>query len=197
MHRGHMHATTMQMRVHRAHMHVAMTKLKFILWSSPRLTQRQAWSLTLFRRKFALPINPSPGSNNLCPTQLKEALVHCKCSVGSSGYAIREIVTLKVLPIYWHKLIFCPGNCRGMLTDGTVFDSSVERGQPFQFKLGGGQVRMCSSPRRSPSACHANAWAISSPCKCMCMVAPLPSFAASLLDAGIAQPAQGSMAILS
>ena len=28
----------------------------------------------------------------------------------------------------------------GRLTDGTVFDSSVERGQPFGFTLGGGQV---------------------------------------------------------
>ncbi|XP_047308571.1 peptidyl-prolyl cis-trans isomerase FKBP15-1-like [Impatiens glandulifera] len=29
---------------------------------------------------------------------------------------------------------------RGKLTDGTVFDSSFERGDPFEFKLGGGQV---------------------------------------------------------
>ncbi|CAN1767715.1 Peptidyl-prolyl cis-trans isomerase FKBP15-1 [Linum perenne] len=29
---------------------------------------------------------------------------------------------------------------RGMLTDGTVFDSSFERGDPFEFELGGGQV---------------------------------------------------------
>ena len=28
----------------------------------------------------------------------------------------------------------------GKLLDGTVFDSSVERGQPFQFPLGVGQV---------------------------------------------------------
>jgi len=28
----------------------------------------------------------------------------------------------------------------GTLVDGTVFDSSVERGQPFSFLLGGGQV---------------------------------------------------------
>lgn len=28
----------------------------------------------------------------------------------------------------------------GWLTDGTKFDSSVDRGQPFQFNLGGGQV---------------------------------------------------------
>ena len=28
----------------------------------------------------------------------------------------------------------------GMLTNGTKFDSSVDRGQPFKFKLGGGQV---------------------------------------------------------
>jgi FKBP-type peptidyl-prolyl cis-trans isomerase len=28
----------------------------------------------------------------------------------------------------------------GWLTDGTKFDSSVDRGQPFQFKLGSGQV---------------------------------------------------------
>lgn len=28
----------------------------------------------------------------------------------------------------------------GWLTDGTKFDSSVDRGQPFSFQLGGGQV---------------------------------------------------------
>lgn len=28
----------------------------------------------------------------------------------------------------------------GWLTDGTKFDSSVDRGQPFQFALGAGQV---------------------------------------------------------
>jgi FK506-binding protein 2 len=29
---------------------------------------------------------------------------------------------------------------QGKLTDGTVFDSSFERGDPFEFKLGSGQV---------------------------------------------------------
>lgn len=28
----------------------------------------------------------------------------------------------------------------GTLTDGTVFDSSIPRGEPFRFLLGGGQV---------------------------------------------------------
>ncbi|HEY3356658.1 MAG TPA: FKBP-type peptidyl-prolyl cis-trans isomerase [Polyangia bacterium] len=28
----------------------------------------------------------------------------------------------------------------GWLTDGTKFDSSVDRGKPFSFRLGGGQV---------------------------------------------------------
>lgn len=28
----------------------------------------------------------------------------------------------------------------GWLTDGTKFDSSIDRGQPFQFRLGAGQV---------------------------------------------------------
>lgn len=30
--------------------------------------------------------------------------------------------------------------CAGYLTDGTKFDSSVDRGQPFDFTLGQGQV---------------------------------------------------------
>ena len=29
---------------------------------------------------------------------------------------------------------------QGKLTDGTVFDSSFERGDPFEFELGSGQV---------------------------------------------------------
>jgi FKBP-type peptidyl-prolyl cis-trans isomerase FkpA len=29
---------------------------------------------------------------------------------------------------------------RGFLKDGQMFDSSLKRGQPFQFRLGGGQV---------------------------------------------------------
>lgn len=29
---------------------------------------------------------------------------------------------------------------RGFLKDGTMFDSSLKRGQPFEFRLGGGQV---------------------------------------------------------
>lgn len=31
-------------------------------------------------------------------------------------------------------------NYRGTLTDGTVFDESYKRGEPFSFQLGGGQV---------------------------------------------------------
>lgn len=31
-------------------------------------------------------------------------------------------------------------HCTGWLTDGTKFDSSVDRDHPFQFKLGAGQV---------------------------------------------------------
>ncbi len=31
-------------------------------------------------------------------------------------------------------------NYRGTLTDGTVFDESYKRGEPFSFQLGGGHV---------------------------------------------------------
>lgn len=36
-----------------------------------------------------------------------------------------------------HKLSFV---LQGKLTDGTVFDSSFERGDPIEFELGSGQV---------------------------------------------------------
>ena len=34
----------------------------------------------------------------------------------------------------------CYVHYKGMLLDGTVFDSSIERGEPFPFPLGQGQV---------------------------------------------------------
>ncbi|KAF8391897.1 hypothetical protein HHK36_022237 [Tetracentron sinense] len=37
---------------------------------------------------------------------------------------------------------------RGKLTDGTVFDSSFERGDPIEFELGGGQVIKGNSKRQ-------------------------------------------------
>jgi FKBP-type peptidyl-prolyl cis-trans isomerase len=41
----------------------------------------------------------------------------------------------------------------GWLTDGTKFDSSVDRGQPFVFVIGRGQVIAgCRRWRRSPSS---------------------------------------------
>ncbi|KAJ0809775.1 putative peptidylprolyl isomerase [Helianthus annuus] len=50
----------------------------------------------------------------------------------------------------WHKPASCDVQAhkgdkikvhyRGKLTDDTVFDSSFERGTPFEFELGSGQV---------------------------------------------------------
>jgi hypothetical protein len=40
----------------------------------------------------------------------------------------------------WVRSEAAAGTLQGALTDGTVFDSSVERGDPISFKLGQGQV---------------------------------------------------------
>ncbi|TYI44206.1 hypothetical protein ES332_A01G220500v1 [Gossypium tomentosum] len=52
---------------------------------------------------------------------------------------------LKVVPIVLLLVLFALGDrvkvhYRGKLTDGKVFDSSFERGDPIEFELGSGQV---------------------------------------------------------
>lgn len=46
-----------------------------------------------------------------------------------------------IVKIDWLRLRFiCLSPLQGKLTDGTVFDSSFERGDPIFFELGTGQV---------------------------------------------------------
>ncbi|PPD82459.1 hypothetical protein GOBAR_DD20615 [Gossypium barbadense] len=59
-------------------------------------------------------------------------------------------ISLNVFKRYFHKPKSCEFQAhkgdrikvhyRGKLTDGTVFDSSFERGDPIEFELGSGQV---------------------------------------------------------
>ena len=46
----------------------------------------------------------------------------------------------------WIRSETAAGTLQGALTDGTVFDSSVERGDPISFKLGQGQVIKVRAP---------------------------------------------------
>ncbi|CAN8253798.1 unnamed protein product [Cochlearia groenlandica] len=46
----------------------------------------------------------------------------------------------KTCEVKAHKGDMIKVHYRGKLTDGTVFDSSFERGDPFEFELGSGQV---------------------------------------------------------
>ncbi|XP_075491451.1 FK506-binding protein 2-like [Primulina tabacum] len=46
----------------------------------------------------------------------------------------------KICEVQAHKGDSVKVHYRGKLTDGTVFDSSFERGDPIQFELGSGQV---------------------------------------------------------
>lgn len=52
---------------------------------------------------------------------------------------------------------------QGSLTDGTVFDSSVERGDPISFKLGQGQVIKVNNFLTSASPCYGHVQAARGP----------------------------------
>ena len=53
---------------------------------------------------------------------------------------LRYVITKKELVLMQHQAIELEFTYTGMLLDGTTFDSSVERGVPFDFNLGQGQV---------------------------------------------------------
>lgn len=55
-----------------------------------------------------------------------------------SGFEVEDLVVGTGVEATPGKVIVV--NYRGALTDGQVFDSSYERGQPFSFTLGAGQV---------------------------------------------------------
>ncbi len=88
--------------------------------------------------------SPTPTPGNLAMTDVKEVLATVSPSSDApvrtlaGGLQVQDVkegtgaeaVSGKTVSVHY----------TGWLTDGTKFDSSVDRDQPFQFKLGAGQV---------------------------------------------------------
>jgi len=75
---------------------------------------------------YAVPHNSSETYKKTAPPT-PSAIVHIETLKEGSGVAAQsgDVVTVNYI---------------GRLTDGTKFDSSIDRGQPFTFTLGSGQV---------------------------------------------------------
>ncbi|KAK9827706.1 hypothetical protein WJX81_002560 [Elliptochloris bilobata] len=81
---------------------------------------------------------------------LATALLCCACVSQAATKAIKSKDVTKLQIGVKHKPEVCDVKAKagdtvavhytGALTDGTVFDSSIERGDPISFKLGQGQV---------------------------------------------------------
>ncbi|XP_077212298.1 peptidyl-prolyl cis-trans isomerase FKBP15-1-like [Tasmannia lanceolata] len=81
---------------------------------------------------------------NFCSLFLAAATLLTFVSAKKSGDVTELQVGVKYKPescgIRAHKGDKIEVHYRGKLTDGTVFDSSFERGDPIEFELGSGQV---------------------------------------------------------
>ncbi|KAJ8748149.1 hypothetical protein K2173_000557 [Erythroxylum novogranatense] len=85
-----------------------------------------------------------------CPCKVKAASIFLLLALATFGSAnksgdVKELqIGVKHKPescdVKAHKGDRIKVHYRGKLTDGTVFDSSFERGDPIEFELGSGQV---------------------------------------------------------